>query len=313
MTFKQILGLSLFFSVLAIGCSGQAQSIEAQNLQTQDSEVLPLGMDPGGRGKLPMGPPPEFSRLSSRELFDLWNQTASPIGAQRILGTYSAGCLFGATAMPLSGPGYRQMEAARNKFYGHRDLIAFLKEFGQKNLQAKLGELYLADLGPPRGGPMMTGHNSHQIGLDVDIRFDEKQNTMVDGNKISSRWTQKQVRLLAMAASDARVERIFVNPIIKKEVCKNRGAHKNWIYKLRPWWGHDEHFHVRLHCPKNELGCLRQNPVDQSEDSCEKDLAWWFSDAAKEEERDRDDKYRKRPERGFPSLPTECFNLVQGH
>src|SRR5215470_11301086 len=45
------------------------------------------------------------------------------------------------------------------------------------------------------------------------------------------------------AAEDPSVTRIFVNAAIKKEMCSEVGTDRHWLAKVRPWWGHSEHFH----------------------------------------------------------------------
>ena len=55
--------------------------------------------------------------------------------------------------------------------------------------------------------------------------------------------------MLEVAASDPVVDRIFVNPVIKRELCTHEPPGSLWLRKLRPWWGHHDHFHVRLRCP----------------------------------------------------------------
>ena len=43
---------------------------------------------------------------------------------------------------------------------------------------------------------------------------------------------------------DPLVQRIFVNAAIKKALCREAGDDRAWLEKVRPWWGHDYHFHV---------------------------------------------------------------------
>ena len=46
--------------------------------------------------------------------------------------------------------------------------------------------------------------------------------------------------------------------------------------KLRPWFGHDAHFHIRLRCPDDGKQCSPQAPIPAG-DGCGKELDWWFS------------------------------------
>jgi penicillin-insensitive murein endopeptidase len=81
--------------------------------------------------------------------------------------------------------------------------------------------------------------------------------------------------LLQTAASSATVERIFVNPAIKKHLCSVAQGDRHWLAKLRPWWGHDDHFHARLRCPAGDRMCIPQGPLPPG-DGCGKSLDWWF-------------------------------------
>jgi penicillin-insensitive murein endopeptidase len=78
------------------------------------------------------------------------------------------------------------------------------------------------------------------------------------------------------AASYPDVERIFVNPAIKKKMCETWTGDRTNLGKLRPEYGHDSHFHIRIRCPAGSAGCTPQAPV-RAGDGCDKTLAWWFT------------------------------------
>ena len=62
------------------------------------------------------------------------------------------------------------MRLSRNRNWGHPDLVHFLERLSTR--AAKTGTwpgLLVGDMSQPRGGPMLTGHASHQVGLDADI------------------------------------------------------------------------------------------------------------------------------------------------
>ena len=89
----------------------------------------------------------------------------------------------------------------------------------------------------------------------------KKNSLYVDPKK----WSPARGKLLARAASYPEVQRIFVHPGIKKAMCDTYGAsHANdyWMNKLRPYWGHYYHFHVRLFCQDGSPGCKPQ-PIDR--------------------------------------------------
>jgi len=151
--------------------------------------------------------------------------------------------------------------------------------------------LLVGDISQPRGGPMVTGHTSHQIGLHVDIwltpmpdrilTLQERENITavsmlkdpftVDPDK----WTPLHTKLIKRAASYPAVDRIFVHPAIKKVLCEQAGNDRAWLSKVRPWWNHYYHFHVRLKCPPGASDCDGQKPLS-SDDSCGQELSNWF-------------------------------------
>ncbi len=88
-------------------------------------------------------------------------------------------------------------------------------------------------------------------------------------------WTEAQVRLLRRAASYPEVARIFVHPAVKKALCDIAGNDRSWLQKIRPWSGHDDHFHMRLDCPPGNPACVSQAAV-QTDDGCGQELDDWF-------------------------------------
>lgn len=139
---------------------------------------------------------------------------------------------------------------------------------------------------------MITGHSSHQIGLDVDIwltpmpdriltpqeREDMSAVSMLKDpfNVDPNKWTPLHTKLIKRAASYPEVDRIFVHPAIKKVLCEQAGKDRAWLDKVRPWWNHYYHFHVRLICAPGAEGCEAQKPVS-SDDGCGQELANWYA------------------------------------
>ncbi len=210
-------------------------------------------------------------------------------------GFYSSGCLAGAVALPVTGPDWQVMRLSRNRNWGHPALIAFLERLAAKvHKTGHWNGLLVGDMSQPRGGPMITGHASHQVGLDADIwltpmpdheltreeREDMSATMMVaeDRKDVEPEvWTSGHLAVIKAAARDPRVERIFVNAAIKKALCRDTDPDRDWLTKVRPYWGHDYHFHVRLLCPPDSPDCRPQAPPPPG-DGCGKDLDWWFSD-----------------------------------
>lgn len=209
------------------------------------------------------------------------------------VGFYSLGCLVGAVKIGPDGPGYQAIRLRRDRNWGHPALAAFLDDYGAELQTAALGPILIGDASQRRGGRMRYGHRSHQTGLDVDVWFttpeaarkkplplDAREElsfpSLIDGKaeKINrKRFQPRHVELLRRAAAHDEVERIFVNFAIKAELCRAEGHGPTaWHRKVRPWFGHDEHFHVRLKCPPGSEECIPQGRVD--DDGCEH-LDWF--------------------------------------
>ena len=211
-------------------------------------------------------------------------------------GSYAKGCIAGAVAIPTDGPTWQAMRLSRNRRWGHPEMIALLERFSRDAASLGWGTgILLGDISQPRGGPMLFGHASHQIGLDADIWFTPKPSqplspqqredlpftSMLDKKRFLTvdprRWTDTHARVVMQAASYPQVERVFVNPAIKKKLCDTWRGDRSLLGKVRPVYGHDEHFHIRLHCPAGAAGCKPQARVADG-DGCDKSLAWWFTD-----------------------------------
>lgn len=245
-------------------------------------------------GLLASGPALAGEALDTTPAKILFSRMNQPIPLEaRAIGSYARGCLAGAVALPVDGPDWQAMRLSRNRNWGTPELIAFTERLADqaKRLDAWPG-LLVGDMGQPRGGPAPTGHASHQIGLDVDIwltpmpkktlSYDERE-TMVPKEMVDQKarvidkanWTSGQFKLIRRAALDPEVARIFVNPAIKKQLCLSAGADRAWLGKVRPWWGHTFHFHVRLDCPAHMASCLPQKPPPPG-DGCGAELDAWL-------------------------------------
>jgi penicillin-insensitive murein endopeptidase len=201
------------------------------------------------------------------------------------IGGYAGGCLTGAVALPKAGVGYETIRRWRNRFYGHPALTTFIAQYAASVKAADLPALLIGDLSQPRGGRMKSGHRSHQIGLDADIWFErpDERGSDDDFASLVRRKTEtidtkvfrpRHVKLLRMAAKSPAVSRVFVNWAIKRELCARVTEDRSWLTKVRPWYGHDRHFHVRLHCPDDSPGCVPQSAVPTADDC---GVESWFS------------------------------------
>lgn len=260
-----------------------------------------------------------------------WGDLPGPTKApSQVIGGYTRGCLDGAQVLPLDGTGYQVMRPSRNRFYGHPDLIEVIRWLGQTAVAQGWPGILVGDLAQARGGPMRSGHASHQTGLDADIWFrpaPPRELSFKEREEISAtsfvaanggaldarRWTEAHSRLLRAAASHPKVERIFVNPAIKQHLCSMSRGDRAWLRKIRPWWGHDDHFHIRLRCPHGSRACSVQAPPPAG-DGCDESLAWWMSGEARQELQRRRAAAAKVPSRpvGLPDLPAQCRSVYYG-
>lgn len=214
------------------------------------------------------------------------------------IGTYARGCGAGLVQLPETGPTWQAMRLGRNRNWGHPALVQFVVDLSGVARQVGWAGLYVGDMSQPRGGPMTSGHASHQIGLDADIwmlpprRLDlsrgERENISSisvrtsDQKNINTNFTRAHAAILKAAASDPRVDRIFVTPPVKIALCNAaRASDKKWLQKIRPLYGHDTHFHVRLKCPAGSSGCQVQKPtvseLSNGGDGCDESLNWWVT------------------------------------
>ncbi len=230
----------------------------------------------------------------AKELFG-GMKAAAPVAA-RAIGTYAKGCLSGALALPVEGPTWQAMRLSRNRNWGHPELIAYLERLANKVPQvAGWPGLLVGDLAQPRGGPMLSGHASHQLGLDADVWLTPMPSLLIpraereefppqlmvrrDRKDIDpAAWTPTHWRVIKAAAEDPIVERVLVNAAIKKALCRDAQDDRGWLQKVRPIYGHDYHMHIRIRCPKDSPECQPQEPVVPG-DGCGKELDWWFTDA----------------------------------
>lgn len=216
------------------------------------------------------------------------------------IGTYAKGCAAGLVQLPETGPTWQAMRLSRNRNWGHPVAIDYIKDLSAYAATLPGWEgLYVGDISQPRGGPMTSGHQSHQIGLDIDIwmlppkrlthgRAAREQISSIsvrspDQRSVSRNYTPQHAALLRRAAEDPRVDRIFVTAPVKIEMCKTaKRADRAWLRKIRPLFGHHYHFHVRLKCPEGSPACITQTPtvrqLSKGGDGCDDTLNWWVTD-----------------------------------
>lgn len=253
-----------------------------------------------------------------------WAEVTAPSGGPpRVIGAVSNGCIGGAVALPETGPGYVSVRRYRHRYFGHPELIRFIEDLGRRQRARGDHLVMIGDLSQPRGGRMPSSHRSHQNGLDVDVwltlvgspaaasrlmdnRSDPRSMVQPGGLFVSEYWGDDQRFLIETAARHPAVERVFVNPAIKRALCRQAEGERAWLGKVRPWWGHDSHFHVRLACPAGSPACESQ-PRLGGDTGCGEELAWWFSDEARSPFKRGTGEVKAEPR-----APAACLALLRG-
>lgn len=259
--------------------------------------------------------------------------------APAAIGTYAKGCGAGFVELPETGPTWQAMRLSRNRNWGHPETIAFIKRLSVEATRHGWAGLYIGDISQPRGGPMTSGHRSHQIGLDIDIwmyppkrmnlsRRDREKLSSVnvrskDQRSVNGNWTRAHREIIKAAALDPAVDRIFVTAPAKVEMCKRaRPSDRKWLQKVRPLYGHNYHFHVRLKCPAGSPHCQTQKPsvasLSKGGDGCDESLNWWVTDylnppkKVEKNKKPKKDTPKKRHPRDYTlkDLPRQCASVL---
>lgn len=200
--------------------------------------------------------------------------------ATEAVGFYSNGSLKDGVSIIDRNIDVQKLFISRKKLFATEELLELIDEaslFLKTNFKSA-EPLALGDLAAVNGGKAAR-HASHQNGLDADIvylKVNEKPQdsnnpewaeNFVTKNGVSKNFhTARNFELLKYLASKDNVERIFVDTLIKKELCMFVNITENaktlsnleFLRKLRPANLHQTHFHVRIACPKTDLNCISQ-------------------------------------------------------
>jgi len=265
-------------------------------IATVVSASAALAQDKGNVDPKPLPPlaNPKDPKLGAKELFG--RKVLPAAMPTRVVGFYAKGCIAGAQALPIDGETWQVMRLSRNRNWAHPDMVALLKRLAA-NVHKDAGwpGILVGDMSQPRGGPMFTGHASHQVGLDADIwltpmpdrrlsrneREEMSAVMMVRADRLDidpSAWTANHLMLIRDAAREPSVQRVFVNAAIKKALCREAMGDRSWLSKVRPMYGHDYHFHIRIKCPPGSTECESQPEPTDGEACSTADLAYWFKD-----------------------------------
>src|SRR6266567_3051728 len=284
----------------------------AQDKGTVDAKPLPPLADPND------------PKIGAKELFG--RKVLPAAMPTHVLGFYAHGCIAGAEGLPINGDTWQVMRLSRNRYWAHPDMVALVKRLSNKaNKDAGWPGILVGDMSQPRGGPMFTGHASHQVGLDADIWLtpmpnrrlsrNEREETsavmMVRADRLDidpSVWTPSHLAVIRAAAQEPSVQRIFVNAAIKKALCREAKADRGWLHKVRPMYGHDYHFHIRIKCPPGG-GCESQPEPTASEGCKPADLAYWFKDSIIHPKPPKEPP-KPKPPMTLAQLPAACRQVL---
>ncbi|MDR9830213.1 penicillin-insensitive murein endopeptidase [Vibrio sp. FNV 38] len=263
--------------------------------------------------------------MSGVVLASPWERVSSPSAAPaQAVGSYANGCLIGAQALPLNGLGYQVLRSQNRRNFAHPSTISFVEQLSQQTYAAFQRHLLIADMSLPRGGRFSSGHSSHQTGLDIDVwlQLDEspwteeqlkqpKAQSLVDLDYYAlkqKRWQPEHFQLLKLTATRSEVARIFVHPVIKKQLCDQETANSDWLQKVRPWWGHHYHMHVRLHCPEGSSDC-REQKLPPPGNGCGSELTSWFPNTVPVKKPEKTTTIKPKP-RLKRIMPPKCEPLI---
>lgn len=293
---------ALALTLLLAACGGSTEQVSSQ-------QEIPHAM----RGK------------AAKHLFGAMSLASAAPAAP--YGSYAKGCADGSVQLAETGPTWQAMRLSRNRNWGHPEMIDYLQDLSRKAAALPgWNGIYVGDISQPRGGPMTSGHASHQIGLDADIwmlpanRLNlshaerEKISSIslrrANGAYVNADWTRQHHAVIKAAASDPRVARIFVFPGAKVQMCKDEKGDRSWLRKVRPWYGHHYHFHVRLNCPKGARGCVDQAAPPPG-DGCAEAEKWVYDILNPPPPNPNAPKPKPRRDLTMADLPGQCISVLQ--
>jgi penicillin-insensitive murein endopeptidase len=195
---------------------------------------------------------------------------------------YSGGSLMNPSVMPDAGFGFVKLYLPRHRAFSSYDMTELLKDAAGRlqQLHPSRDRLMIGDMSGEHGG-FISGHASHQNGLDTDVAYLRADQTEQDPNYTKG-FEQSFVKkgrltanfdlprnwdILKILVSSGRVQRIFVNSVVKKAFCAYAKAinelesQKETLKRLRVIAGHTDHFHVRITCPRNSPACRPQEDM----------------------------------------------------
>lgn len=201
------------------------------------------------------------------------------------VGFYTDGSVETSAVFPDSGPGFVKIFRLRKRGYGTATLVRTISLAAAAfRTQYPTGDrLQIGDTSDWNGG-YISGHASHQNGLDADMGYLQTNKVERDPNNsgpngfseifvkngavtanfdIPRNWA-----ILRNLVARGNVSRIFVDPVIKSTFCKKAAAidptlsaaNRNEVLRrIRPYGNHADHFHMRIKCPVGHKKCVAQS------------------------------------------------------
>lgn len=299
--------------ILLLSTVAFVASTQAQDKGSVDPKPLPPLVNPND------------PKLGAKELFG--RKVLPAAMPTQVIGFYAKGCIAGAEALPINGAAWQVMRLSRNRNWAHPDMVALLKRLSAKaRKDAGWPGILIGDMSQPRGGPMFTGHASHQVGLDADIWLTPMPNRrlsreereeisavmMVRSDRLDIDphvFTSGHLAVIRAAAQEPSVQRIFVNAAIKKALCREAKGDRDWLSKIRPMYGHDYHFHIRIKCPAGSSECESQPEPSTGEGCSADDLAFWFKDSTLHPKPPKEPP-KPQPPMTLAQLPAACRQVL---
>ncbi len=206
------------------------------------------------------------------------------LGSSLPAGSYNNGTISDSVDLPEFGDGYMRLFVKRNRGWGSKELVSMIIETASEMYQfyPSRDRLQTGDLGARFGG-QISGHGSHQNGLDVDLTY-YRNNGVEQKPEVTNGFSELMVKngkttanfdilrnweLVKTLHRYGKIQRIFVDPVIKSELCKfakkigEEAGYEEVLRSMRPYPNHADHLHVRLYCPEDSSSCIPQEEVPE--------------------------------------------------
>jgi penicillin-insensitive murein endopeptidase len=224
----------------------------------------------------------ELEGIPSTEIVEISSDDSFQGDQEQAKGFYSSGNLLNPNNLPLEGFGFVKLFRPRSRGFGTFDLITLLQETSAQLqlLHPSRDRVQIGDASQEAGG-RISGHVSHQNGLDVDVAFlrvdqteqdpertDGFREIFVRGGKLTANFDlRRNWDYAKILIGTGRVQRLFVGEVVKKEMCKfvksvgELTTEAETMRRIRVVAGHTDHYHIRLTCPRNSPNCRAQEEV----------------------------------------------------